>query len=338
MRTPTGVKTWRAVGSSTLAGAVCATALTVAAPAQAALYDSSQWFQADLGFNSKLLCISTCQLYTLAVNRIDYQKSVTNPSGYPRAGERFYMHVQTGIIFPSPVQDSYQMRVLLPAGVKTDVKTETDVQCAITDVADNFTRFMSGAECQDPVQVGLSQQFPLVYLTEGEVAHFFFPVTASGPVNAEVQLTSDLINNPLTVLPDPILSSMQVRVDPAATTDPPATNPPAAGSPSPTPNPSATSPTSPRPLTKPGSASNVTARSKKGKVTLAWRPATGSVTGYRVQAAGKRKFRTIAALPATATSYRWSGGRKSKPYSFRVAATSSIGNGPWSAPVRVKVR
>lgn len=195
-------------GSDVAAVRATTTTLDPVAP-----FDDTKWAKGTVGFNSKMVCLAplNCFTYSAVINRVDYQGTPARPLLVPRVGERFYLHVLTAVVFPQSVDDTYQMRVLLPAGLKPSVLSASDVKCAITDTDNNQTRLMSPAECLDPVQVGLYQQFPPVALSDGEVAHFFFPVVATRPLaGALLQLISDPINNPLTALPDPLLSELEV--------------------------------------------------------------------------------------------------------------------------------
>lgn len=136
----------------------------------------------------------------------------------PKVGERFYLHAYTGVIYPFTLNDSYKMSLLLPEGLQVDIRTPNDVQCAITDTSFNQVRLMGPSECQDPVRVGVYDEFPPVYLTEGEVANFFIPVVATRTFNqnAEIGLVADLMTNPAAVLPDPLYATnKKLVVDPA---------------------------------------------------------------------------------------------------------------------------
>ena len=191
----------------------------------APIVDPSQWRAGDLSFNTRQYCDGFCLIYTLAMNNVDVQRPQGNPNGYPRVGERFYVHIHTAVVFPLPVDDSYRMDVLLPDGLRMDVRSDTDVMCTITDTAFNDWRSMGPGECLDPVKVGVYWRFPAVALTNNEVANFFFPVVAdrtfaAGDGQQEIGLVSDLIGNPWTALPDPLYATNDFRVDAAPPTVP----------------------------------------------------------------------------------------------------------------------
>ncbi len=186
--------------------------------AQAApLFDQSQWVQGTPGWNSKLICIYTCQTYTIVMNNVSFQGPIGNISAVPKVGERFYLHVYTAVVGPASL-DSYRMQLLLPEGLKTDIRSDTDVVCAITDSDWNPTRTIGPAECQDPVKVGVYEQFPAVALNEGEAISFTVPVVADRTFNQSttIGLVSDLVTNPSGLLPDPLwATNTKLVVNPA---------------------------------------------------------------------------------------------------------------------------
>ncbi len=207
--------------SLTAAGAVLilVTAPIVTAPSAHAspIVDESQWVQGNLGFNTYFTCIYTCQSYMMVSAKVNRWGPIGNESATPRVGERFYLHSYTAIISPFTLNDSYKMRLLLPTGLTPDVRSDTDVQCAITDLSFNVSRQIGPAECQDPVKVGVQWEFPNVSLSQGEAVSFFVPVVADRTFDGsqKIQLTSDAVNNPYTLLPDPVLSEVNVVVNPA---------------------------------------------------------------------------------------------------------------------------
>ena len=317
----------------------------------ASWFDDSKWFRSTPAFNTKLICIYTCQLYTLAMSGIAWQGPEGRETEIPKVGERFYIRVYSAVVFPFNVQDSYQMRVLLPTGVTPDIRSDTDVLCAITDTANNTTRSMPGSECQDPVQNGVYQQFPAVALSQGEVAWFFFPVKATRAMSDETAfgVSSDLISNPQNALPDPLWSSMPISVAPA----------PVAPAPAPTPGPTTPAPTTPGPTTPaPGGSESggpgqggpppglgvaptltgVKASTRNGRVILVWKKASLPVSRYLVQVKRKGKWVKAGKAAGSAKRFSWSKAKRGKRYVFRIAAVTPSGIGPWSSSVRVKVK
>ena len=125
--------------SLTAAGAVLALAtapIVTALPAHAApIVNESQWVQGNLGFNTYFYCMDylNCFNYSMVGAKVNRWGPIGNESATPRVGERFYIHAYTAIISPFTLNDSYKMRLLLPTGLTPDIRSNTDVQCAITD-------------------------------------------------------------------------------------------------------------------------------------------------------------------------------------------------------------
>lgn len=204
-----------------MTGLFLAAGSLIGAPAAQAdpIVNESQWTQGNLGFNTYFTCIYTCQSYFMVSAKVNRQGPIGNTTATPRVGERFYVHAYTAIISPFTLNDSYKMRLLFPEGLRPDIRSDTDVQCAITDLSFNVSRQIGPAECQDPVKVGVQWEFPNVFLTDGEAVSFFVPVVADRTYDGsqKIQLTSDAVNNPYTLLPDPVLSELPVVVNAAPT-------------------------------------------------------------------------------------------------------------------------
>ena len=210
----------------------------------------------------------------------------------------------------------------------------------------------------DVARNGVYQQFPGVALSQGEVAWFFFPVKATRAMTDETAfgVSTDLITNPQNALPDPLWSSMPISVTPAPVTPGPGPAPgpgpgpaPAPGpgpgpapAPGPSPAPGGGSPGQPgNPQTVPGAAAppaGVKASAKSGKVILKWNKSTGAVGGYLIQVLNKGKWVKAGKVAASAKKFAWSKAKRGKRYKFRVAVVTPSGIGPWSSPVRVKVK
>ena len=158
--------------------------------------------------------------------RIAYtlQGPIGNENAVPKVGERFYIHVWTAAL-DSPfdvITDNYQMKLLLPAGLRADIRTNDDVGCFVSFPNGAFKRYMASNECQDPVKVGVYQQFPAVALGEGETANFWVPVVADrvftkNPDTDTIGLVSSY-SQPSGALPNPLYATnKKLAVDAAPT-------------------------------------------------------------------------------------------------------------------------
>lgn len=95
----------------------------------------------------------------------------------------------------------------------------------------------------------------------------------------------------------------------------------------------------PTPATVPKKLTGVSATSKKGKVTVKWKAPITTVTGYTVQSStNKKKWKKAGTAGPSATRFVWKKGKKGKTYFLRVGAKNSVGRGPWSKPVKVRIR
>ncbi len=96
------------------------------------------------------------------------------------------------------------------------------------------------------------------------------------------------------------------------------------------------------PATKPSAPTSVKATSPATKtVKVTWRASVtngSKISAYRVEYSTGSTWKTLATTSATATSYTWSKATKGTTYSFRVVATSNLGNSPASTVVRVVAR
>jgi hypothetical protein len=73
-------------------------------------------------------------------------------------------------------------------------------------------------------------------------------------------------------------------------------------------------------------------------VVLKWNKSTAAVTGYLIQVLNKGKWVKAGKVAASAKKFAWSRAKSGKRYKFRVAVITPAGLGPWSAPIRVRVK
>lgn len=294
--------------------------LTVAPPASAV--DNVGWNIGPESITSKRFCLDllNCFDYAPTLARVNFQGPMDSPTGANVAGKRFYLHVMTATLdSPWNIVDSYRMSLLLPEGLKVDIRSNTDVECLLSDLSFNFKRFMTPAECQDPVKSGVYDVFPAVSLSEGEIASFFVPVIADRQLtNPTIGLVSDLVNNPVTLLPDPMYATNKALVvGPApVVTDPgtgtgTGTDPgtgtgtlPGSGGGGTTPG--GTSPGGTAPAPTPGTTSGATAVrakaiSKKSKLQVKVTPDLGAGKQWQVSISA-RKGKAWKRLPKTYTT------------------------------------
>lgn len=317
-----------------IAGGAIALALmatTVASATQPlAPFDQATWTKGSIGFNQKLNCLSllNCFSYTVMWNTVSVRGPEGNFAARPKVGERFYVRTEMAILNnPFDPIDSYKTRVLLPDGVAPAVTASDDVICAITNTSNVSVRLPGPSECQDPVQMGVMWEFPAVSLNEDNVSQVWFPVVATKPVDgAVIQMTGQAMTNPLTLLPNPVLSQLALYVDPATPTAPaaPPSTPVSRGTGSAT-----------TPLT------GVVAAPGTGGLGISWPAATApGVTGYRVQARIVKTTRwiTVGTTTRAVTKIRWKKAKRGKRYQVRVAAIIGGVVGAWSKPVTVTAR
>ena len=167
-----------------------------------------------------MICIYTCQLYVGDVRGSSWQGPEGRETQLPKVGASGSTSGSIRRSFSLQCPGQLPDADSAPHRRDPDIRSDTDVLCAITDTSNNTVRNMPGSECQDPVQNGVYQQFPGVALSQGEVAWFFFPVKATRAMTDETAfgVSTDLITNPQNALPDPLWSSMPISVTPAPVT------------------------------------------------------------------------------------------------------------------------
>ncbi len=161
----------RTVAAGLAAAAIAIGTVSAGQPATALTINNYGWVQGQYSQNSKMYCDGFCFVYSTAMNNVNFQGPIGNETAVPKVGERFYIHVWTAAL-DSPfdvISDNYQMQLLLPAGLRPDIRTNDDVGCFVSFPDGSFKRYAIVApyECQDPVKVGVYQQFPAVALGEG---------------------------------------------------------------------------------------------------------------------------------------------------------------------------
>lgn len=216
----------RAVAAGIAAAALTAGTVAAVQPASALTINNYGWIEGTVGFNQKQYCLDllNCYSYSTAMNNVNFQGPIGNENAVPKVGERFYIHVWTAAL-DSPfdvITDNYQMKLLLPAGLRADIRTNDDVGCFVSFPNGAFKRYMASNECQDPVKVGVYQQFPAVALGEGETANFWVPVVADrvftkNPDTDTIGLVSSY-SQPSGALPNPLYATnKKLAVDAAPT-------------------------------------------------------------------------------------------------------------------------
>lgn len=327
----------RSLIAGCLVAAVASAGASAAPPASP--FDDALWTRGKGGFNMKMACIYTCQLYTVMMNNVYVRGPEAAPTTRPKVGERFYVRTELALLSgPFAMTDSYRTKVILPEGVTPSITAPDDVICAVTWTNDVTVRVPGPAECQDPVQSGVEWVFPPVWLdesTDAQVSQFWFPVVANRPIAGEIiQITGTAVANPLTLLPNPIVAEVPLYVDPAPSA--PVAPPSATGG---TASGAAGGAAGGTPTTTP--VGSVAARTSPGAVAVSWAaPAAPGLTGYRVQVRrrGTTKWITVGTTTRTARTFRWKKARRGTTYFVRVAPIVNGTTGAWSKPVRVTAR
>lgn len=273
------------------------------------LVSESQWHRGSVGFNSFLASVNPWQNGPPA-GPLTFRKS--SATVYPRVGQRFYLHSYVADIYPTSAFDGerHRMELLLPAGLVVDIRSVNDVVCTITDSSFNYLRDMAPGECADPIRSGIMWRVPPVLLNKGETANYWIPVRATRAMTAgaadNLQMTSTMIPNRSNLLPNPVLSQLRLRVNPAV----------------------------------PGRPGKPTVRAYAGrKVSLAW--AAAAANGAPVTYLLQRKSGTTWGTFATTRYRAWTGtvsGRKGATATFRIVARNSAGTGPASLATSVVLK
>ena len=306
------------------------------------------WTIGPESFTSKQFCLDllNCFVYAPTLTRVNFQGPIDNPTGGNVVDKRFYLHVLTATLdSPWNIVDSYRMSLLLPEGLKVDIRSNTDVECLLSDLNYNFKRFMSAAECQDPVKSGVYDVFPAVSLSEGEIASFFVPVVADRQLtNPTIGLVSDLVNNPVTLLPDPMYATnTALVVGPGPVVTDPGTGPdPGTGTGTqPGTGGGGTAPGGTTPLPTPGTAAGATdvrakAVAKKSKLRITVTPDLGAGKQWQVSVSG-RTGKTWKRLPKMYTTTKGSVTVDLKAGQYRATVVPAHGfSGSTSGVVRLK--
>lgn len=208
-------KRMRMAISSVIVSALAASA-AVAGPQQP--FDDTTYWTPDWTGSIATVTVNGLK-YPVATADLTYQGAEATPTIRPKVGQRFYVRIRT---HKTNYQNSagYRMRVLLPAGVDADITSSQDVVCTLTDFGGNILPMLPG-ECQDPVRMGLYWEFATMTLHSGETGWYWFPVKASQPqASTTMQLLSQQMTYLIGAVPDPMVGSVPLRVDPASLTVP----------------------------------------------------------------------------------------------------------------------
>lgn len=217
------------LGRIGLAAIVLAASLTVAVaprPAAAApvepanAYEDEGWRIGSVGFYQLSSTIGgTTYWYTHMMNRASYQGPPSAPLRAPRVGEVFYLRLDTTMVFDGFGNwMQYQMDLSLPDGLVPAVSETYPLYCGIIDISGEqtvFKREYPGCMAQ---RFGIYYRFTTVDIYEDEGAMIWVPVTATVPLSgATVQLLSSRTAGDVNPPVNPLLSQLEVTVDPGAT-------------------------------------------------------------------------------------------------------------------------
>jgi|GEM_PF-3889403 len=299
----------RTLGIASAVGAIILGASTTPAAAGPD-FTPSHWRDGPPVANYHLVCNGFCINYSAVFAQVSYQGPEAAPTALPKVGQRFYLHLQTAVVYPTTLNDRYQMRLLLPAGMSTAIRSNTDVGCNISDGSTgNFKRYMADFECLDPIKVGLYDQFPFVSVANGEVANFWVPVVSSRKLTGSdsIGMVSSFQSNPLSLLPSPLYATVKPLV----------------------------SPVQPSPVR----SAKVSRYPHRRQAALSWQaPAINGgapLTGYRVRISKANSATYGLWSASTARSLVFKGLRKGKKYRVQIQANNSVGH---SATVTVRFR
>ena len=245
-------------------------------------------------------CNGNCELFT---SRVDVQL----PTGVaPHVGQTFMVHFDSAVVSPITIDEWFQMRLLLPAGLQPAVTTASPVKCIIADIHTNTA--ISNAAC-GLTKSGIVWQLPPVHLSKGMEVDYFVPVvatrtfagtaaqdcTTTAVINLGVCVqTSSTIGNGTNYAPNPMVAAVPVTV---------------AG------------------FSKPGAPRAVVGSSRNAAAIVTWSAPLSNggktITKYTVTAApGGRTCTTTVARTCTVT-----GLANAHLYTFTVRATNALGLG-----------
>jgi hypothetical protein len=233
----------------------------------------------------------------------------------PKVGQTFYVHLETGVTGPG-FSDQFQMRLLMPAGLKPAVTATNPVRCVLSNINPSTT--ISNAPC-GLTQFGIEWQLPAVQLDANTQVDYFVPVVASksfagtsamdctksATIDLGVCLQASSRNLTSSYLPNPMVSAVPLTVSG---------------------------------YSKPSAPQSVVGSPRNAAAAISWKAPLSNggkaITKYTVTASpGGRTCTTTGALGCTIT-----GLVNARIYSFTVKATNAVGTSASSAAsVGVKV-
>jgi hypothetical protein len=94
----------------------------------------------------------------------------------PKVGQTFMLHLDAAIVAPITLDESIQMRLIMPTGLQPAITTANPLKCIIADISTNTA--IANAPC-GLSKSGIVWQLPSVHLSKGMEVDYFVPVIAT---------------------------------------------------------------------------------------------------------------------------------------------------------------